>query len=438
MNEFSKDNLLRSWKEIAAYLGCDVRTCHRWEGRRGMPVHRAEGSETRSPVFAYRDELDRWFQETFTASNQHNDKARGLPAWAKWAAGAVLILGLAGGSWLLLGRRTRRQPADFAIDGSFFVVLDKQKRELWRKDTGLEDLNKEEFYRNNFQVINKNEGNLLPVLIIRDINADGANEVVFAPRRKRDQTGEGWIFCYDRAGTRLWKFHGGKELRCGGTVYSPDFRIAGFVCRDLDGDGRLETIVESFHAPDWPCQLAVLDSSGKLTGEFWNAGYMREIAFKDINGDGREEIIACGVNNEYRGGFLVVFDTRKIGGSSPQSGGFVCQGLGKGSELLYVTTPMVDVAKAEGVWVSGFVFLDITDNGWIRATTGEDLIYDFDFGLKCVQLTAGHVFNVHHQAMLEAGKIKSVLGPAYLAQLREGIRYWDGEAWTAAPTAVRR
>ena len=71
MDELSKDNLLRSWKEISAYLGCDVRTCHRWEANHGMPVHRAEGGETRSPVFAYKDELDAWFRETFKSSNGH-------------------------------------------------------------------------------------------------------------------------------------------------------------------------------------------------------------------------------------------------------------------------------------------------------------------------------------------------------------------------------
>ena len=64
-----KDSLLRSWKEIAAHLGCQVRTCHRWEQKLGMPVYRAEGIENKSPVFAYKDELDLWFQKTFTNSN---------------------------------------------------------------------------------------------------------------------------------------------------------------------------------------------------------------------------------------------------------------------------------------------------------------------------------------------------------------------------------
>ena len=64
-----KDNVLRSWKEIAAYLGYDQRTCCRWEQKFGMPVHRAEGGASKSPVIAYKDEIDGWFQATFTNSN---------------------------------------------------------------------------------------------------------------------------------------------------------------------------------------------------------------------------------------------------------------------------------------------------------------------------------------------------------------------------------
>ena len=46
MGEISRDNRLRSWKEIAVYVGVDVRSCHRWEAQRGIPVHRAGGKVT--------------------------------------------------------------------------------------------------------------------------------------------------------------------------------------------------------------------------------------------------------------------------------------------------------------------------------------------------------------------------------------------------------
>ena len=194
MREMSKDNLLRSWKDISAYLGCDARTCHRWEKNHGMPVHRAEGGEKRSHVFAYKDELDSWFQQTFKNSHPANGKGgrgRHIPVWA---VGAAAVLLLAGAVFLIPRLVVRRQPADFSIDGSWFIALDKQKRELWRWDSMLEDLLPESFYRANFQVMHKEEGNILPALVIRDINGDGDAEVLFAPKRVSDQTREGVAF----------------------------------------------------------------------------------------------------------------------------------------------------------------------------------------------------------------------------------------------------
>src|SRR5271170_5208646 len=52
---------LVSWKSIAAYFDCDVRTAKRWERERGLPVHRAPGGK-RSGVFAYLSELDSWLR----------------------------------------------------------------------------------------------------------------------------------------------------------------------------------------------------------------------------------------------------------------------------------------------------------------------------------------------------------------------------------------
>ena len=282
MSEISNGNLLRSWKEIAAYLGCDVRTCHRWEANHGMPVHRAEGGGHKSPVFAYKDELDNWFRGTFKNGHSNHKAGKARP-WLKWALGGAAVLVLAGAYLILREKPVRRQPADFSIDGSTFIVLDKEKRELWRKDTGAEDLQSEEFYRGNFQIKHADQGNILPSLVMRDINGDGDTEVLFALKRERDQTGEGILFCYDRLGNELWTFKGGRELSCGPKRHSPDYRIAGFYVHDIDGDGQLETVVESFQAPDWPCQLALLDADGKVIGEFWNAGYLRDLTYQDIN-----------------------------------------------------------------------------------------------------------------------------------------------------------
>lgn len=50
---------LNSWKEIAGYLGRDVRTVLRWEKERGLPVRCIPGGKRRR-VFAYCAEVEEW------------------------------------------------------------------------------------------------------------------------------------------------------------------------------------------------------------------------------------------------------------------------------------------------------------------------------------------------------------------------------------------
>lgn len=50
---------LDSWKEIADYLGRDVRTVIRWEKEKALPVRRVPGGK-RQGVFAYSAEIDQW------------------------------------------------------------------------------------------------------------------------------------------------------------------------------------------------------------------------------------------------------------------------------------------------------------------------------------------------------------------------------------------
>jgi len=55
--------LLESWKEISAYLSRNIRTCQYWEKKHALPIHRLEDSP-KARVFAYKNELDRWLEET--------------------------------------------------------------------------------------------------------------------------------------------------------------------------------------------------------------------------------------------------------------------------------------------------------------------------------------------------------------------------------------
>ena len=58
----SNSQLLRSWKEIALYVGVGVRTVQRYEHQLGLPVRRPANRPT-SPVIAFIDEMDAWLRK---------------------------------------------------------------------------------------------------------------------------------------------------------------------------------------------------------------------------------------------------------------------------------------------------------------------------------------------------------------------------------------
>jgi eukaryotic-like serine/threonine-protein kinase len=60
---------LDSWKEIASYVGRDVRTVQRWERLEGLPIHRHHHAKLGS-VYAYRQEIDRWRDQRSVASSK--------------------------------------------------------------------------------------------------------------------------------------------------------------------------------------------------------------------------------------------------------------------------------------------------------------------------------------------------------------------------------
>ena len=57
----SPEDVLDSWKEIAAYFNRDITTVQRWEKREGMPVHRHLHDRMGS-VYAFSSELDAWLR----------------------------------------------------------------------------------------------------------------------------------------------------------------------------------------------------------------------------------------------------------------------------------------------------------------------------------------------------------------------------------------
>jgi hypothetical protein len=449
----NNQGLLSSWKEIAGYLGCDERTCRRWELDYGLPVHRMQGA-ARSRVYGYKDELDTWQKSRLNG----NEAAAGTPAFgpSRYQPGdaftvrdhphkgktkkiilwfiplAAIIVAAA----VLLIRSSPGQAADLKINGSTFTILDENRQKLWDFDAGLQNLWPEKEYRERFQFRRPSEIGrpLLPLLVIRDINQDGKVEVLFA-LKTNDEHNEPGLFCLSWRGKGLWHYRPGSERQFGAHVYSSEYRIYGFEPYDINNDGSLEVFIITAHNPHSPSQLVVLDCQGKVWGEFVNWGRLEDIAYLDIDADGKKEILVAGLNDEYRTGFLAVFDASDIRGSSPQTESYACKNCGAGSEKYYLIFPRTDVDKILAPHKEGMECIDILPNGRIQLRTGVSNIYFIlDSQLRLLDVQGSDFFWLRHRELWAAGKISSELNDAYYENVKKGVLYWDGTQWTSTPT----
>jgi TolB-like protein/Flp pilus assembly protein TadD len=106
-NHDPRGRRLESWKEVAAYLGRDVRTVQRWERQEKLPVHRLQHSKLGS-LYAFAAELDAWRNaRELGPSRAVPRRTLGLPLGTRWtwiAATFVTAALLAGARWMWPGR----------------------------------------------------------------------------------------------------------------------------------------------------------------------------------------------------------------------------------------------------------------------------------------------------------------------------------------------
>ena len=93
---------LDSWKEIAAFLGREVRTVQRWEKTEGLPVHRHRHAKLGS-VYAFKSELVSWKESRRTEMDGALASQAALQAEAEKTSTSIRKLATVSGLAVLAG-----------------------------------------------------------------------------------------------------------------------------------------------------------------------------------------------------------------------------------------------------------------------------------------------------------------------------------------------
>jgi hypothetical protein len=355
---------------------------------------------------------------------------------------AVTAVLLAAAGLYVLARRIPwdKQPADFRIDGRSLVITTKGGRELWRYDSRQPGLEGEDRYRRRFQnkaTLNEPSGDrrVLPWLIIRDLDRDGKNEVLFVPVGE-DGRDPGRLVFLEHDGRPVWEFEADPESP-GGKAGPADSRTLGVGVADFYKDAKPEVIFISAAAPGSPARAVVLDLGMNVLGEYWNAGPLGDYQVVDLNRDEVPELLLAGRNDDYGRPCLIALDLRRMRGASPASGDSLVAGKEPGTELFYVLFPLSAYdelfrpeARADRVNLLAGERLDI-----VASPSG--ILFELDFEFNFLTVVLSHGFERRHEDEFRAGRLRERYDePRIWRDLAAGLGWYDRRAgaWSKTRT----
>lgn len=301
------------------------------------------------------------------------------------------------------------QPRSGRLDGLTLTIMNAEGKELWRKTfpEGLrkafpEGLSGDWYYGQG----------LTTRIWFADLEGKGHTDVLFLYLpADSTQSLSSTLICYSDRGKEKWRWSPGRELpEMAGSP--PTFGTLAVRVLKATEKRPPRIVVSSLHIPWWPNQIAVLDSNGKTISEYWHSGGLIDMVLADLDGDGREEIIATGIANGYdHQATLVVLDPDRLFGASTEvRPEFQIHGMGVAQERLRLLFPRSDLNRA--LFQYNQAIEPTVEHGSLRLTVMECITppgcriwYEFDKNFRLIAAYAGSdEFRSAHARFYQSGK----------------------------------
>jgi hypothetical protein len=329
------------------------------------------------------------------------------------AAIAIVVVGVI--TFYVIRKLSGADPPQSArVEESSLVVMNGRGQELWRKS-----------FADGLQPKYYNQGSAARVWI-GDLDGDGRPEVLFL-----HYPGGAWmshsttLICYSDLGKEKWRWEPGKDLpELEGNPAT--YEIAALRVLKATPTRGPRIVVSSYHLPYYPNQIAIIDAQGKTLSEYWHSGHLEFLTLADLDGDGREEIIATGINNGYRQATLVVLDPDHISGASTELARPEVQihGMGAAPEKVRLLFPRSDLNKIVATFNEAQEAT--VEHGKIRVAVLEChqregclVWYEFDKNFNLIMAEEDDYFRSYHNEFFLNTKSNHSFSPEESASFRQ-------------------
>ncbi|MFI5251177.1 MAG: hypothetical protein ACHQQQ_01990 [Bacteroidota bacterium] len=352
------------------------------------------------------------------------------------------VLGLAAGLALLINVATKldRNPAYVFMNpaNGMFEVMNHENGPLWQRPLPqfADDKRLEDVMGNRCYAVTDREGN-------------GVNEILttlmLGGEPPVPQKG---VNIFDGAGNLIKNIPFQEYPSFRGTRYNIPNEITGqALIVDTVQNNKLNEIYISVSSGRSPNVLLRMDKNGNVLGEYWHFGNFQAMYSCDINNDGNNEIILCGLNDvddEKKPSMpvIAVVNPKKLVGEQESS---CSRGFGDSAstaEIMYIRLPQSELTP---IFKQNTVvqYMRQSDS-IIQFTCGvenDNVHYDFEYtftpDLRPLKVKSTSWTTTMYNKLFKEGKIPHLIDQAYLDNLKNSIRYWDGKNWRKERTEIQ-
>lgn len=415
---------LTSWKEIAEFLEVSVRTAQRYESDLSLPVRRL-GGEKGGRVAATVADLTTWKARNASAKWWQNQRL--LQTYAVSVTAVSLILALVIARDLQMHWSVGK-PHMANWESSTLVVKDERGRELWR-------------YLFPWRAY------LVPPLPAwhGDLDGDGQIESLIPYFHDQRESEGAFLYAFSESGAQIWRMEPKSIVADRQAQFDRLYVLREYKVFDSPQRDGTKWVAAAFvHHYEFPSLLLVVDSKGKVRGEYWHSGHLNSLHVGDLDRDGKAEIVAAGTSRGYSQAVLEVFDAELVAGAETLPPGHPNQLIGfapgtekarvrfERSRLNRLTAHFNMAYKIDGGNLPGDAFQVSVREAF--ATGAGYLVYIINPDLTLTRVTASESLRNSYVEYSMKNPSAKPLGPDDLENLRTGFHVeWAGGAVAEAP-----
>jgi hypothetical protein len=289
------------------------------------------------------------------------------------------------------------------------------------------------------------------VYLVDDIDDDSRNEVLISgiSNEKGQSFTLDSLYCFNSNGSLRWvqAYYSNAFAESFEYTRSGQWNIRHFFVMKRTESSQPRLFVVAYCAPYFPAKISEVNPThGQELRTYWHPGGISRIIPHDIDNDGRQEIVATGVNNGHGKAYILALDPDRLEGCGPAPSEFYPRGIPKAKEKIYMLLPRTDISEKYStsgystpdailVMPDGNLIVYVQElDGVFPDQPNANILFTIGPNLRILSVTWSDQFLRIYDRLLSEGKVKKPLSPEYWENLKKGALYWDGEKFVKEPT----